>query len=88
MTPRGRGEVWGGYFFAAAVFLAVVFFAVDFLAAVFFAVDFFAALLRAVFLAVGPLARFSASSYAARSMVTDSTESALRSVALDSPSVT
>ena len=67
----------GGDFLAAA-FLAVVFLAV-FLAVVFLAARFFGA---------GPLARFSASSSAARSIVTDSTASALRRVALVSPSVT
>ena len=61
-------------------FLAV-FFAVDFLAGVFLAPRF------AAFLA-GPFSRRSASSSAARSRVIDSTESSLRRVALNSPSVT
>src|SRR4051812_28071269 len=56
--------------------------------AVFLAGDlaaFFAVRLRGV---AGPLARRSASSSAALSMVTSSTESPLRKLALDSPSVT
>ncbi len=56
------------------------------------AAGFLAAGLRAAgFLAplvAGPLARFSASSSAARSIVTDSTESAVRRVAFVVPSVT
>ena len=52
-----------------------------------FVVVFFAAVFRAGFLA-GPLARFSASSSTARSRVTVSTASSLRSVALVVPSVT
>src|SRR4051812_38479807 len=72
--------------FLAAVFFAAVFVAVVFLAAVFVAVVFFAGAARPRF--TGSRPRFSASSSAARSMVTVSTASPLRSVALVVPSVT
>ena len=93
------GVAWTSYAgFGAAAFFAVAFLAVPFFAALLLAVLFFAVVLRAVvffaaflaarFFVAGPWARFSASSSAARSMVTDSTVSALRSVAFVSPSVT
>src|SRR6266508_5797297 len=72
------GEAQVGFLVVA--FLGAAFFVVAFLAGA-----FLAARLRGV---VGPLARRSANSSAARSMVTSSTESPRRSDALVSPSVT
>lgn len=71
-------------FFAVVDFAAVDFFAEDDLAVVFFAVVF----LAVVRFFAGPFARFSASSWKARSAVIESTESSLRRVAFVVPSVT
>src|SRR5680860_13830 len=91
LPPISRRPV--RYPFLAALFCAELFFFVLFLAGV-FAVLFLAALFLAVaffaprFFGAGPLARFSASSSAARSSVTLFSSSSLRRVALYSPSVT
>ena len=78
--------------FFAAVFVAAVLVAAVFVAVVFFAAPvveaFFAGARRVVFFGAGPLARFSASSSAARSALRVATSSSRRSVALTSPSVT